>query len=131
MALERIDTGAEPSDELTWSDRQMSEVIRERDQYRQALYEATNARLLDSNKAVEALSVVDQLHRDCHTVSKERDRAILQVEDADEILDSPLRTIRFGVGVITQVVRERLSARRQRRQPLYRREHRLPRRGSI
>jgi hypothetical protein len=102
MALEITgDLDPTHADEKAFTFQQMADVVRERDQYRQALYDATNKALIGSDKVADALKTVDTLHRELHTVSGERDKARRELSDADRLLDSGARAV---------VLRQRVSA---------------------
>jgi hypothetical protein len=118
MGIERIPEGhkdAPPAGEVSFTGEQMTTVVGERDSYRAALYEATNARLTDVDKVADALGKIDTLHRELHTLCKERDQARQELKDADRLLDSPLRTISFGAGGLAELARGRVKAHRRTR----------------
>jgi hypothetical protein len=112
MALEMMgDLDPTYADEKAFPFQQMADMVRERDQYRQALYDATNKALVGSDKVADALKTVDTLHRELHTVTGERDRAWRELSDADRLLDSGTRALRFFASVYLQVGREHLKRR--------------------
>jgi nucleotidyltransferase/DNA polymerase involved in DNA repair len=114
MGIERIPEGDKDA-VATFTADQMTTVVGERDTYRAALYDATNARLTDVDKVADALGKIDTLHRELHTVSGERDKARRELAEADSILDSRLKMAGF---LAEGIRRAAITARERRKNPL-------------